>query len=383
MARDERTRGEVRSASRSLAIDVTRLARQDICALKPYVPGKPIQELERQLGIAGAIKLASNENPLGPSPAVVEAIAQAARESNRYPEGSAYYLKARLSEHLELPAEQLAVGSGSNELIELLCHIFVAPGDEVVVADVTFPMYAIAVRVTGGQVVSVPLSDFRFDLAAMAERITERTRIVFIANPNNPTGTIVTAQEVERFMERVPPEVLVVFDEAYFEYVETSDYPVSRRYLDAGRHVAILRTFSKAYSLAALRVGYALTLPDTAALLDRVRMPFNVTTLGQVAAAAALGDRAHLARSVRVNQAGLAYLTAAFEGMGCTVPASHANFILVRFPSDARPLIQHLEQRGVIVRGMVPFGLPPTDVRISAGTEAENQRLVAVVREHG
>jgi histidinol-phosphate aminotransferase len=348
--------------------------------LQPYVPGKPIQELERELGIAGAIKLASNENPLGPSPAVLEAMAAAAQEVNRYPEGGSYYLRQRLAEHVGFPDDHVVIGSGSNELIELLCHIFVAPGDEVVTADVTFPMYAIGVRISGGTLVKVPVNDLHYDLDAMADVVNERTKIVFIANPNNPTGLIVKADQVERFMSRIPETTLVVFDEAYFEYVDDPDYPNTSDMIRAGRHVCVLRTFSKAYSLAGMRIGYGIAQPAVIGLMNRVRMPFNVTSVAQAAAIAALDDQAHVQRCLQVNRAGMDLVTPELEALGCEVTPSWANFLLVRFPEDAARLIKELELRGVIVRGMRPFGLTE-HVRVSVGLQAENERLLGALKE--
>lgn len=365
-----------------MAVNPEHLARPEIRDLAPYVPGKPQAELERELGVRGSIKLASNENPLGPSPLALEAITAALRDVNRYPEGGAVLLRDRLAAVHGVDREQLVVGNGSNDLIELLCHVFLGPGDQAVLADPTFPMYRPAVRVTGGEAVYVPTRALTHDLEAMAAAIGPRTRAVFVCNPNNPTGTMVTAAEVERFMDAVREDVLVIFDEAYHEYVRNPDYPRSLEYVRAGRHVAILRTFSKIYSLAGLRVGYAITLPETAGLLQRVRMPFNVSSVAQAAALASLDDPGQVERSIRVNDEGKAYLTEKLGALGLeVVPGSVTNFLLVRLPVDAEPVSRELERRGVIVRTMRPFRLPAEYVRITVGVRPENERLVAALGE--
>ena len=354
--------------------------RREVLDLAPYIPGKPPFVLESELGVRDAIKIASNENPLGPSPRAVAAITAGLRDLNRYPEGTSLVLRRALAERHGVAPEQIVIGSGSNEIIELLTHILLSPGDQAVIADPTFPMYVPAIRITGGEVVRVPVTaDFRHDLAAMAAAIGPRTRLVFVCNPNNPTGTMVTAAEVERFMEMVPPGVMVVFDEAYHEYVQDPAYPHTLPYVEAQKPVAILRTFSKIYSLAALRVGYAITRPDIASLLHRVRMPFNVSTLGQIAALASLEDPHQIERSVAVNEEGKRVLTAALTALGCTVVPSVANFLLVRLPCPAAPVSAQLEYAGVIVRPMNTFRLPAEYVRITVGVQSENERLLAAL----
>lgn len=359
-----------------MALNAVIVPRREVQDLAPYVPGKPLSVLARELGVRDAIKLASNENPLGPSPKAREAILGVLGDLNRYPEGTSYELRGRLAEMHGVDPEQIVVGSGSNELIELLAHVFLGAGDQAILADPTFPMYRPAVRVTGGEPIPVPCSAFTHDLPAMAAAIGPRTKMIFVCNPNNPTGTMVTRAEVERLLEQVPPGVLVVFDEAYHEYVTHPEYPRTLEYVKAGRHVAILRTFSKIYSLAGLRIGYAITLPETAGLLNRVRMPFNVTTVAQVAALASLDDPAQIERSIRVNEEGKAYLTAQLTPLGIEVVTSQANFLLVKLPVDAGPVGRELERRGVIVRPMGQFRLPPEFVRITVGIRPENDRLL-------
>ncbi len=369
-------------AKAAFALNPERLARPEVRDLAPYVPGKPQSEVEREHGILRPIKLASNENPLGPSPLARQAIADALLDLNRYPEGGSFDLRERLAHLHRVDREQIVVGNGSNEIIELLAHVFLGPGDQAILADPTFPMYHPAVRVTGGEVVYVPTRDLTHDLEAMAAAVTPRTRLVFVCNPNNPTGTMVTAADVERFMDRVPDEVLVVFDEAYHEYVDDPQYPRTQDYLKAGRHIAILRTFSKIYALAGLRVGYTLTQPQTADLLHRVRLPFNVSTLAQRAALASLDDPHQVTRSLQVAREGKAFLSEKLPELGIqVVPGSQTNFLLARLPGEAEPVARGLEQRGVIVRPMRTFRLPPEYVRITVGVRPENERLLAALAE--
>lgn len=369
-------------AKPAVALNPEELARPEVRDLAPYVPGRPQSEVEREHGFIGPIKLASNENPLGPSPFARQAIVDSLLDLNRYPEGGSFDLRERLASVHQVDREQIVIGNGSNEIIEILAHVFLGPGNQAVLADPTFPMYYPAVRVTGGEAVHVPTRNLTHDLEAMAEAITPRTRVVYICNPNNPTGTMVTADEVERFMQRVPDEVLVVFDEAYHEYVQNPEYPRTLDYVREGRHVAILRTFSKIYALAGLRIGYTITRPETAGLLNRVRLPFNVSTLAQRAALASLDDPRQITRSLQVAREGKAWLSERLPPLGIdVVPESETNFLLVRFPAEAEPLARELERRGLIVRPMRAFRLPPEYVRITIGLQSENERLVEALTE--
>lgn len=364
-----------------MSFDPLALVRPEVRTLRPYVPGRPLEELERELGIAHAIKLASNENPLGPSPRVIEAIGSALTGAHRYPDGGAFYLKRGIAAALGVAPEQLAIGSGSNELIELLVHLFVAPGDEVVVSHPTFLMYGISVRLLGGTLVAVPGRGMEHDLDAMAAAVGPRTRMVIVCNPNNPTGALVSAGAWRRFLDRVPERVVVVSDEAYHEYVEDPTYPCTLDDLARPRPLVILRTFSKIHSLAGLRVGYAVARPEVAGLFDRVRLPFNVSSLAQVAALAALGDADHVARSRALAREGKAFLARELGALGVTPYPSHANFILVDLGRDSRPVCAALERSGVILRDLGSFGMAPPFARITVGTEAENRRLVAALAE--
>lgn len=347
-----------------------------VSKIEPYQPGMPVEELERELGITNSVKLASNENPVGPSPMAVQALAAPASTLNRYPDGGCFYLRKRLAAGLGVGEDELIFGNGSNELIEIAVRTFMRPGDEAVMAHPTFVVYAMAAGVHGCTAVEVPLKDDAHDLTAMAEAINDKTKMVFIANPNNPTGTIKTKQEFGEFMGRVPEGVLVVMDEAYFEYVTRDDYADSVEYLRAGREILILRTFSKIYGLAGLRIGYGITSAGVAADMNRVREPFNTNSLAQCAALAALGDTAHLQRSRRLNEEGKHYLYRELEALGVDFVPTEANFIFMRV-SDAPAMYGALLKEGVIIRPMGPGGAGGAGaVRATIGLPEENERFV-------
>lgn len=355
------------------------LANEHILGIAPYEPGKPIEELERELGIHDAIKLASNENPLPPSDRVQSAVRAALAQLNRYPDGSGFYLRQALAKRHGLPAEQIVLGNGSNELIELVVRAFLRPGEEAVMPHPSFVVYPMIVQAAGGVRVMVMLRDYRLDLEAMARAITPTTKLVFIANPNNPTATIVTADEVEQFMARVPERTIVVFDEAYFEFAQGPDFPDALGYVRQGRKVLVLRTFSKAASLAGLRVGYGVADADAIALMNRIRQPFNVNALAQAAARAALDDESHVLECVRMIEAGRHFLSEEFRALGLRYVPSRANFILVDVGRSASDIYQQLLKQGVIVRPMTPFGME-TALRITIGTPEENRRMVQALR---
>jgi histidinol-phosphate aminotransferase len=355
------------------------LANEHILGIAPYEPGKPIEELAREMGIVNAIKLASNENPLGPSDRVQEAIMGALKDLNRYPDGSSFHLRQALAKRHGLSTEQVFVGNGSNELIELIVRTFLRPGDEAVVPHPSFLLYPTTVQAAGGIRVMVMLRDHRLDLEAMARAITPMTKLVFIANPNNPTATIVTADEVEHFMSRIPDRTIVVFDEAYMEFALGPDFPETLNYVKQGRKVVVLRTFSKATSLAGLRVGYGLADADATSLMNRIRQPFNVNSLAQVAALAALDDEAHVLECVRMIEAGKHFLYDEFKTMGIRYVPARANFILVDVGRSATEIFQKLLHHGVIVRPLTSFGME-TALRITVGTPEENRKLVKALR---
>ena len=345
---------------------------ENIKSISPYVPGKPIEELERELGISGSIKLASNENPLGPSPKAVTAVKKALEGLNRYPDGSGFYLSQALAKHYQVDIPQIILGNGSNELIELAVRTFVQPGDEVVSADPSFVVYKMITQAAGGTNVVVPCKDLRHDLDAMAERITPKTKMVFIANPNNPTGTMNTKAEMDRFMGRVPDHVIVAVDEAYCEYVTHADYPDSLDYLRGGRNILALRTFSKIHGLAGLRIGYGVTTAEIAEMMNKVRQPFNTNSLAQIAALAALADRKHVEKSIANNNEGKQFLYQSFQRLGIAYTPTETNFIFFETALDGRELYSALLKQGVIIR---PMG--GRNLRVTIGLPEENQRFVA------
>jgi len=353
------------------------LARPAVATQPVYEPGKPVELVARELGLdpASIVKLASNENPLGPPPGAVRALAAAACEVNRYPDNACWRLRQLLAERLGVAAGQLVFGAGSNELINLLAAVFLAPGREAVMGRGAFISYRIATLLAEATPVEVPLVDFRHDLTAMREAITERTRVVFLPSPNNPTGTANPAAEIEAFARDLPEHVVLCFDSAYAEYQEAG--PDLLPLVAAGRPLLILRTFSKIYGLSGLRVGYGIATPDLVALLERVRPPFNVSVPAQVAAEAALREEGWVERSRAANAAGLAQMTEGLEALGFAVVPSQGNFVLAEF-GDAAGWNRALLQNGVIVRPVAGYGFP-RHLRLSIGTAAENARLLEVL----
>jgi histidinol-phosphate aminotransferase len=356
-------------------MNIESLVKPSVLAQPVYEPGKPIEYVARELGLdpAGIIKLASNENPHGPSPRALEAARRALEAGELYPDGGCFALRQKLAEVHGLGADQFIVGNGSNEIIELLGHAFLAPGDEVVMGNPAFIVYKLVTLLFGARAVEVPLVNHRHDLAALARAITPRTKLVFVASPNNPTGTANTADELLAFARGLPEHVIGVFDEAYLEYQENP--PDLRPLVREGRKVIGLRTFSKIHGLASLRVGYGYAGAGLAAVLNRVRQPFNVNAIGQAAALAALDDRAFTEKCARENRAGLVQLETGLRGLGLEVVPSVANFILVKVGEGMR-LFDALQRRGVIVRPVASYGMPEW-LRITVGTKAQNERLLA------
>ncbi len=352
-------------------------APEHIKTIKPYSPGKPVEELERELGITGSVKLASNENPAGPSPLAVKAMRESAASLNRYPDGSCYYLRDALSRKLRIRPGELIFGNGSNEIIELAVRTFLNPGDEVISAHPSFAVYSTIVQAARGENIIIPLKDMRHDLEAMASAITDRTKIIFIANPNNPTGTINTRAEMDSFMKRVPRNVLVVVDEAYHEYVTAADYADSMKYLRQGRDLLILRTFSKIYGLAGLRIGYGISKAGITAEMDKVRQPFNVNSPAQRAAVAALADAGHVEKTKRINERGKKYLYRELSGLKIKYVPTEANFIyMILRRNTAGRLYRALLKEGVIVR---PAG--PSGIRVTIGLPGENKKFIEALRK--
>jgi histidinol-phosphate aminotransferase len=357
---------------------MTSLVTPNIESLVPYETGKPIEDVARELGIPNAIKLASNENPLGPSPLALEAMGRHLADIHRYPDGAAYRLRERLSQTTGASMDEIIHGSGSSEIIDLLIRTFTTPEDHIVFGEPAFVMYRLTSVAHGTPFTAVPLRDQTHDLEAMAAAVTPRTKLMLVANPNNPTGTYVGRERMERLLRTLPEQVIVAVDEAYVEYADAPDFPNCLELRNLRERLVVMRTFSKAYGLAALRVGYGVAPSYLVNYMNRLRPPFNVSTLGQVAACAALDDHAHVERSRTLNNAERARLTTELSAMGLEVVPSQANFVYVDMKRPARPLYDALLRRGVIVR---PFASLPTGLRITVGTVAENDRFLTELRE--
>lgn len=356
---------------------IDHYANRFVCDLVAYEPGKPIDETARELGLEPSqiVKVASNENPLGPSPAARQAMSRALDEAHIYPDGGGYRLRTAIAESLGLARENIVIGNGSNEIIELLCHTFLNRGAELIAAEHAFVVYKLMATLFGAKYVEVADPGFIHDLDAMADAISADTRLVFIANPNNPTGTMVDQETIDRFIQRLPEHVIAVFDEAYIEFPEHA--PDTLRYVREGRNVCVLRTFSKLHGLAGLRVGYGVAPAHLAELLQKARQPFNVNAIAQVGALAALEDKEHVAATLRVNREGMAFYEQSFRARGLEFVPSHANFILVKTGNGDRVFRDMLKQ-GVIVRAMSGYKLPDW-IRISIGTRAQNERCLEVL----
>jgi histidinol-phosphate aminotransferase len=358
------------------------LAVENVRTLAPYVPGKPIEELERELGIQGIIKLASNENPFGPSPNALAAMHATLSDAWLYPDGSGYLLKHKLAAKLGVSVEQITLGNGSNDVLVLLAEAFLAPGLEAVYSRYAFAVYPIAIQATGATGViaeALPASSpmhLGHDLGAMRRAITDRTRLVFIANPNNPTGTYVGAHDLHAFIESLPPHVIVALDEAYYEYAGGLDIQDGMQWLAEFPNLVVLRTFSKAYGLAGLRVGYAVSHPSVAGMLNRVRQAFNVSSVALAGATAALDDEAHVTAAVRVAAAERVRVAAALQTLGTHCLPSAGNFLLMHAGPDARKRFDALLRAGIIVRPVVNYQLPEY-LRVTLGTVAQNDRFLA------
>lgn len=369
--------------------DFCDLAVPGVQGLQPYQPGKPISELAREYGLGESriIKLASNENPLGPSPKAIEAIRTTAQAVHRYPDGNAYVLRSALAKHHEIAPERIVLGNGSNDLLDMVARTFLGPARQALFAQYAFAIYPIATRSAGGEGIMVPANPpghrqpYGHDLRAMVVRVTQKTRVVFLANPNNPTGNWLSEGELETFLEKVSDDVIVVVDEAYVEYAEgLAGYREASGWLERFPNLVITRTFSKAYGLAGLRVGYALCSADIAELLNRVRHPFNVNSIAQAAAAAALTDPGHVARAVELNKRERERLSADLRGLGVRVLPSAGNFLCVEIGGQAAAVNEALLREGIIVRPLVSYALPRF-LRVSLGTGEENDRFMASLQE--
>lgn len=356
--------------------------RECLQDIKPYIPGKPVEEVERELGLTGIIKLASNENPLGASPRAIEAMQKNLKRMHSYPDGYSHYLREALSRKQGVQPEQLIFGNGSDEILSFLTLAYVNPGDEVVMATPSFSQYEFATRLAGGVPRQVELTggDFQYDLDAILAAINEKTRLVFLCTPNNPTGTIIRKQELNRFMEKLPEKVLLVLDQAYLEYAVDPDHPTGIEHIEQGYPVISLRTFSKIYGLAGLRIGYGVAPVEIVADLNRVRQPFSVNAMAQAAARAALDDEEHVERSRRMVDESRRQLAVGFAELGLKPVPDQANFYFVDLKVDSKEAFQALLKRGVVVRTGDIFGFP-TFIRVTHGTAEQNQRFLAALKE--
>lgn len=358
-----------------MSCDLFSLATPGVAGLQPYHPGKPIEELQRELGLNEIIKLASNENPLGPSPRVLDAIAST-KDLSRYPDGNGFTLKKALADKHNIEADSITLGNGSNDILEMVARAFVTDQHQVIYSQHSFAVYPIVTQAVGAEHVVISANEWGHDLAAMLAAITDKTRLMFIANPNNPTGTWVNSTSLRQLLENVPEHVIVLVDEAYFEYASSEEhYPDSSLWLDDFSNLIVTRTFSKAYGLAGLRIGYGLSHPDIANLLNRVRQPFNNNSLALVAAETSLQDEEYLKHSITLNQSGMQVLIKAFDNMGLEFIPSKGNFICVDFEQPADDIYQALLKAGVIVRPIANYGMP-NHLRISVGLETENSLFI-------
>jgi histidinol-phosphate aminotransferase len=357
-----------------------KAANPYIYKIKPYVPGRPIDEVRRELGLKSVIKLASNENPYPPSPKVLAAMVKAAREINRYPDGDCFLLRRTLAKKLNIDKDRLIFGNGSDEIIVLAVKAFATKGDEIIIAKPSFMIYEIASILSGARLHQVPLKDFRYDLEAMKAKVNRRTKIIFIGNPDNPAGTYLTQAQVKDFLRCVPQSTLVFFDEAYFEYVQAKDYPDTLALMKKYPNVMTSRTFSKMYGLAGLRIGYGIASREIIDILNRLREPFNVNSMAQAAAVAVLGDEAYYRNIAKDGNEQRRYLYRSLDSMGVAYEKSFTNFILVHVEGDSSQAARALLKKGVIVRDMAAWGLKGY-IRVSIGSPSENKRFIKTLKE--
>lgn len=361
-------------------IEAKHLTRKGILDLKPYIPGKPVEEVQRELGLTEIVKLASNETSIGPSPLALEAIERELKNINFYPEGTSRLLREKLAQRLAVGEDYIIIGNGADNVIELTGMAFVNEDDEVISSETTFPTYETITRIMGGEFVTVKLKDFAFDLEAITERITKKTKMIYFCNPNNPTGTIVKRNEVEKMMKKISDNVIVVFDEAYYDYVEDKEYPDSLPYVLEGRNVIILRTFSKIAGIAGLRVGYGIAKPEIIGYLRRVISPFPTNRLAQVGALASLDDNEHYERVLQSNREGKQYLYRELDKLNLFYLPTETNFIFIDLKEDSNELFQKMLRKGVIIRPGKIYGTP-TFIRLTIGTQYENERFIQALKE--
>jgi len=356
------------------------LVRKGIMDLKPYIPGKPIEDVKRELGLKEVIKLASNETSVGPSPLAVEAIKKEVENINLYPEATSKLLREKLADKLKIDKEMIIYGNGADDVIDLIGMAFINEGDEVITCETTFPAYRTAVKIMGGKFILVKLKDFRFDLEEIIKRINEKTKMIFLCNPNNPTGTIITKEEVSAFMRKVPQDVIVVFDEAYYDYVEDKNYPNSLSYILEGKNVIVIRTFSKIAGIAGVRVGYAIAHQELISYLRRVVNPFTTNRLAQVAALASLDDEKHYKEVLKSNHEGKKYLYRELDKLEFLYVPTETNFIFVDVKKDSEVIFEKLLKKGVIIRPGKPYGCS-NFIRVTIGTSYENKKFIQAIRE--
>ena len=356
------------------------LLRKGILELKPYIPGKPIEEVKRELGLKEVIKLASNETSVGPSPLAIKAIKEEIENINLYPEGSSRLLREKIAYKLNLNKEMIIVGNGADNIIGLVGMAFINEGDEVITGEITFPAYKTITKIMGGKIISVKLKDYTYDLEEIARRINKKTKIIFICNPNNPTGTIVTREEVISFMEKVPQDVIIVFDEAYYDYVEDKNYPDSLSYVLEGKNVIILRTFSKIAGIAGVRIGYGIAKTELIRYLRQVASPFPANRLAQVAAAASLDDKKHYKKVLKSNQEGKKYLYKELKKLDLFYLPTEDNFIFIDLKENAEVIFKRLLKKGIIIRPGKTWCCP-NFIRLTIGTPNENQKFIQALKE--
>jgi len=351
-----------------------------ILALKPYVPGKPIEELEREYGITDSIKLASNENPMGPSPMAVKAIQEAMGNINRYPDDSGYRLVKKISEKLKIRPDNIVIGNGSDEIIGMIVRAFLKPGDEAILPHPTFLMYEIMIQCAGATSLRVPLKSLSIDLESIKEKLTPRVRLILLCSPNNPTGSAITKDDFDEFIKDVPPDVVVMLDEAYMEFVRDKNCVSGITYLDSDTPLIVLRTFSKAYGLAGLRIGYGVMPEEISNLLNRVRQPFNTHFLAQVGAVSALDDDSFLQKTIKLVHEGIDFLYGALSEIGVKYFETQANFLLVDVGKSANDVYEKMLRQGVIVRSMTSYGYP-SYIRVNVGLASENKRFIKALKK--
>ncbi|MGI6128955.1 MAG: histidinol-phosphate transaminase [bacterium] len=358
-----------------------KLLRKGIAEIKAYVPGKPIEDVKREFGLTEVVKLASNENPLGPSPKAVEAIRAAVDEINIYPDGACLALTQKLANKLNVDPDEIVFANGEDNIITLISKAFLNEGEEMIMADPSFSSFEISARAMGAKVVMVPVRpDFTTDLDAILGAITDKTKLIYLCNPNNPTGTICTRDEVEKFLDKLPSHVVLVFDEAYKEFVDDPNYPDGLNYVRQGYNVLVSRTFSKVYGLAGIRVGYAIGHPEFIGGLKRIREAFATNRLAQIGAAAALDDDEFLQKVTTVNREGREYLYKEFDRLGLPYVKSQTNFMMVDTKKDIKKVFVELQEQGIIIRPAFIWNLP-TWARVTVGTMEENQRFIQALEK--